>query len=138
MTTSVNEATLSRANESRSISSLKDLNELSSKMSSQCTSNKGLSISFLRAMNCSPSIPQSFPSRHTMDNSYVDFVAHARFDSKGAFFKLIKQNLTVEHLLECSENVVMIHLWTAIITDLLLARAKALLDHRNRHPREGV
>jgi hypothetical protein len=39
---------------------------------------------------------------------------------------LIKQNLTVKHLLGCSENAVKIHLWTAIITYLLLARVKAL------------
>lgn len=43
-----------------------------------------------------------------------------------SFFKLIKQNLTVKHLLGCSENAVKIHLWTAIITYLLLARVKAL------------
>ena len=42
-----------------------------------------------------------------------------------SFFKLIKQNLTVKHLLGCSENAVKIHLWTAIITYLLLARVKA-------------
>ena len=41
-------------------------------------------------------------------------------------FKLIKQNLTVKHLLGCSENAVKIHLWTAIITYLLLARVKAI------------
>lgn len=43
-----------------------------------------------------------------------------------SFFKLIKQNLTVKHLLGCSENAVKIHLWTAIISYLLLARIKAL------------
>ena len=43
-----------------------------------------------------------------------------------SFFKLIKQNLTVKHLLGCSENAVKIHLWTAIITYLLLARVKAM------------
>lgn len=43
-----------------------------------------------------------------------------------SFFKLIKQNLTVKHLLGCSENDVKIHLWTAIITYLLLARVKAM------------
>ena len=42
------------------------------------------------------------------------------------FFKLIKQNLTVKHLLGCSENAVNIYLWTAIISYLLLARVKAL------------
>ena len=43
-----------------------------------------------------------------------------------SFFKLIKQNLSVKHLLGCSMNAVKIHLWTAIITYLLLARVKAL------------
>lgn len=43
-----------------------------------------------------------------------------------SFFKLIKQNLSVKHLLGCSENAVKIHLWTAIITYLLLARVKTL------------
>ena len=42
-----------------------------------------------------------------------------------SFFKLIKQNLTVKHLLGCSENAVKILLWTAIIAYLLLARVKA-------------
>lgn len=45
-----------------------------------------------------------------------------------SFFKLIKQNLTVKHLLGCSENAVKIHLWTAIIAYLLLARVKALYN----------
>ena len=43
-----------------------------------------------------------------------------------SFFKLIKQNLTVKHLLGCSENAVKTHLWIAIIAYLLLARVKAL------------
>ena len=43
-----------------------------------------------------------------------------------SFFKLIKQNLTVKHLLGCSENAVKTHLWIAIIAYLLLARIKAL------------
>lgn len=43
-----------------------------------------------------------------------------------SFFKLIKQNLTVKHLLGCSENAVKIHLWIAIIAYLLLARVRAI------------
>lgn len=43
-----------------------------------------------------------------------------------SFFKLIKGNLTVKHLLGCSENAVKTHLWIAIIAYLLLARVKAL------------
>ncbi|MDD5951928.1 MAG: IS4 family transposase [Bacteroidales bacterium] len=42
-----------------------------------------------------------------------------------SFFKLIKQNLTVKHLLGCSENAVKTHLWIAICSYLLLARIKA-------------
>lgn len=45
-----------------------------------------------------------------------------------SFFKLIKQNLTVKHLLGCSENAVKTHLWIAIIAYLLLARVKALYN----------
>lgn len=43
-----------------------------------------------------------------------------------SFFKLIKGNLIVKHLLGCSENAVKTHLWIAIIAYLLLARVKAL------------
>lgn len=45
-----------------------------------------------------------------------------------SFFKLIKQNLTVKHLLGCSENAVKTHLWIAICSYLLLARIKATYD----------
>lgn len=45
-----------------------------------------------------------------------------------SFFKLIKQNLTVKHLLGCSQNAVKTHLWIAIIAYLLLARVKAIYD----------
>lgn len=45
-----------------------------------------------------------------------------------SFFKLIKGNLIVKHLLGCSENAVKTHLWIAIIAYLLLARVKALYD----------
>ena len=45
-----------------------------------------------------------------------------------SFFKLIKGNLTVKHLLGCSENAVKTHLWIAIIAYLLLARVKALYN----------
>lgn len=45
-----------------------------------------------------------------------------------SFFKLIKQNLTVKHLLGCSENAVKTHLWIAVIAYLLLARIKAVYD----------
>lgn len=45
-----------------------------------------------------------------------------------SFFKLIKQNLTVKHLLGCSQNAVKTHLWIAIIAYLLLARVKAIFD----------
>ena len=45
-----------------------------------------------------------------------------------SFFKLIKQNLTVKHLLCCSENAVKTHLWIAICSYLLLARIKAVYN----------
>lgn len=45
-----------------------------------------------------------------------------------SFFKLIKQNLTVKHLLGCSENAVKTHLWIAICSYLLLARIKAVCN----------
>lgn len=45
-----------------------------------------------------------------------------------SFFKLIKQNLTVKHLIGCSENAVKTHLWIAICSYLLLARIKAIYD----------
>ena len=45
-----------------------------------------------------------------------------------SFFKLIKQNLTVKHLLGCSEDEVKTHLWIAICSYLLLARIKAMYD----------
>ena len=45
-----------------------------------------------------------------------------------SFFKLIKQNLTVKHLLGCSENAVKTHLWIAICSYLLLVRIKAMYD----------
>ena len=45
-----------------------------------------------------------------------------------SFFKLIKQNLTVKHLMGCSENAVKTHLWIAICSYLLLARIKAIYD----------
>lgn len=44
------------------------------------------------------------------------------------FFKLIKQKLTVKHLLGCSENAVKTHLWIAICSYLLLARIKAVYN----------
>ena len=45
-----------------------------------------------------------------------------------SFFKLIKQNLTVKHLLGCSENAVKTHLWIAICSYLLLTRIKAVYN----------
>lgn len=45
-----------------------------------------------------------------------------------SFFKLIKQNLTVKHLMGCSENAVKTHLWIAICSYLVLARIKAIYD----------
>lgn len=45
-----------------------------------------------------------------------------------SFFKLIKQNLTLKHLMGCSENAVKTHLWIAICSYLLLARIKAIYD----------
>lgn len=45
-----------------------------------------------------------------------------------SFFKLIKGNLIIKHLLGCSENAVKTHLWIAIIAYLLLARAKAMYN----------
>ena len=41
------------------------------------------------------------------------------------FFKWIKQNITVKTLWGYSENAVKVHLWTAIISYLLIARVKA-------------
>lgn len=84
---------------------------------------------------------------YTMDKAYIDFEALARIDAEKAyfvtrakaniyrhrwdvesFFKLIKQNLTVKHLLGCSENTVKTHLWIAICSYLLLARIKAVYN----------
>lgn len=45
-----------------------------------------------------------------------------------SFFKLIKGNLIVKHLLGCSENAVKTHLWIAIVAYLLLAKVKALYN----------
>lgn len=45
-----------------------------------------------------------------------------------SFFKLIKQNLTIKHLLGCSQNAVKTHLWIAICAYLLLARVKAIYN----------
>ena len=45
-----------------------------------------------------------------------------------SFFKLIKGNLIIKHLLGCSENAVKTHLWIAIIAYLLLARVKAMYN----------
>lgn len=45
-----------------------------------------------------------------------------------SFFKLIKQNLTIKHMLGCSENAVKTHLWIAICAYLLLAKVKAIYD----------
>lgn len=45
-----------------------------------------------------------------------------------SFFKLIKQNLTIKHMLGCSENAVKTHLWIAIGAYLLLAKVKAIYD----------
>lgn len=43
------------------------------------------------------------------------------------FFKWIKQNMTVKQMWGYSENAVRIHLWTAIISYLLMAKIKANL-----------
>ena len=44
------------------------------------------------------------------------------------FFKWIKQNMTVKHLWGYSENAVRIHLWTAIISYLLMAKIKVQMQ----------
>lgn len=44
------------------------------------------------------------------------------------FFKWIKQNMTVKRMWGYSENAVQIHLWTAIISYLLMAKIKANLQ----------
>lgn len=44
------------------------------------------------------------------------------------FFKWIKQNMTVKRMWGYSENAVRIHLWTAIISYLLMAKIKAELQ----------
>ena len=44
------------------------------------------------------------------------------------FFKWIKQNMTVKRMWGYSENAVRIHLWTAIISYLLMAKIKAKLQ----------
>jgi transposase DDE domain len=46
------------------------------------------------------------------------------------FFKWIKQNLTIKHLWGHSENAVKIHIWIAIITYLLIAYIKKILDSK--------
>ena len=47
---------------------------------------------------------------------------------KEVFFKWIKQNLTIKHLWRHSENVVKTHIWIAIISYLLIAYIKKMLD----------
>ncbi len=44
------------------------------------------------------------------------------------FFKWIKQNMTIKRMWGYSENAVRIHLWTAIISYLLMAKIKANLQ----------
>ena len=44
------------------------------------------------------------------------------------FFKWIKQNLTIKHLWGYSENAVKTHIWIAIISYLLIAYIKKMLD----------
>lgn len=44
------------------------------------------------------------------------------------FFKWIKQNITVKTLWGYSENAVKVHLWTAIISYLIIARIKAVCN----------
>ena len=44
------------------------------------------------------------------------------------FFKWIKQNLTIKHLWRHSENAVKTHIWIAIISYLLIAYIKKMLD----------
>jgi transposase DDE domain len=44
------------------------------------------------------------------------------------FFKWIKQNLTIKHLWGHSENAVKTHIWIAIISYLLIAYIKKMLD----------
>ena len=44
------------------------------------------------------------------------------------FFKWIKQNLTIKHLWGHSENAVKTHIWIAIISYLLIAYIKKILD----------
>jgi len=60
-----------------------------------------------------------------------------------SFFKMIKQNLTVKHLLGCSENAVKTHLWTAIIAYLLSRQnqgrlRQSVLNHRDWHTHQGL
>ena len=47
---------------------------------------------------------------------------------KEVFFKWIKQNLTIKHLWGHSENAVKTHIWIAIISYLLIAYIKKMLD----------
>ena len=47
---------------------------------------------------------------------------------KEVFFKWIKQNLTIKHLWGYSENAVKTHIWIAIISYLLIAYIKKMLD----------
>lgn len=51
------------------------------------------------------------------------------------FFKWMKQNIVVKTLWGFSENAVKIHLWTAIISYLTIARIKA--DNGRFHHRSG-
>mgnify|MGYP000881828655 FL=1 len=44
------------------------------------------------------------------------------------FFKWIKQNLTIKHLWGHSENAVKTHIWIAIISYLLIAYIKKMLN----------
>ncbi len=71
----------------------------------------------------------SSPISHQLEFNGLEIanIYRHRWDIE-SFFKLIKGNLTVKHLLGCSENAVKTHLWIAIIAYLLLARVKALYN----------
>ena len=66
---------------------------------------------------------------NNMDISALDIanIYRSRWQIE-VFFKWIKQNMTVKRMWGYSENAVRIHLWTAIISYLLMAKIKANLQ----------
>lgn len=67
---------------------------------------------------------ETVPLTHEVSAAEISNLHRHRWDIE-VFFKWIKQNITVKNLWGYSANAVKIHLWTAIISYLMVARIKA-------------